>query len=136
MLKKIFSAEPVWENGIIFVRIVTAAMIIPHGWEIFDPKQMADMKNLLHDVHFPLPDLMGYVAKCTEIAGGVLLAVGLFTRIITVLLMICMFVVTWLMGGGSPFVSETSSLFFLIFLVFFFQGPGKWSLDSVWFSKK
>ena len=97
---------------------------------------MQDLLNVLTETHFPFANTMGYVAKITEILGGILLAAGLFTKIVTIPLMFSMAVVTYLMGNGNIFVSETSFLFLLLFLVFFLGGAGKWSLDYLFFDKK
>jgi putative oxidoreductase len=136
MKRIFFTSHGAWNNGILLVRLFTALMIFPHGLEMFDPKQMSQLTGLLDESHFPAPVFMAHLAKCTELAGGILLAAGLFTRIITLPLMICMVVVTWLMGGGNIFNSDTSTLFFLLFLGFFLTGPGKWSLDYYFFNRK
>ena len=135
MKKILFTSHGVWNNGIFLIRVLTAVMIFSHGLEIFDAGKMKDNFAFLKDVGFPLPEVMGYFAKIIELAGGVLLAAGLFTRLITIPLMIIMVVVTANMNNWNIFDGELTFLFFLLFLTFLFIGPGKWSLDYLLFDK-
>ena len=130
-----FSSRPFFSQGLAIVRVVVSVMIFYHGLEFFDPAAMKDLRNFLTDMHCPAPGFMAPFAKMVEMAGGTLLAVGLFTRWVCLPLMFEMLLVTWWMGGGSIFVSEGSSLFFLLFLSFFITGPGSWSLDFLWFDR-
>ncbi|MBU2885976.1 DoxX family protein [Gilvimarinus agarilyticus] len=64
----------------------------------------------------PLPGLMAFLATATELIGAILLALGLFTRAITIPLMVTMlvaiFAVHWDYGwqaiadAGAPFANE------------------------------
>jgi uncharacterized membrane protein YphA (DoxX/SURF4 family) len=40
------------------------------------------------------------------------------------------------MGEGHVLSGDSAFLLLLIFLHFFFTGPGKWSLDNLFFTKK
>ena len=135
MGNKIFTSRGVWDNGIFVIRVLTAVMIIPHGFEMLSADKMHDNIAFLKDVKFPLPVFMGYFAKVVEVLGGILLAAGLFTRLITIPLMIIMVVVTANMNNWNIFNGELTFLFFLLFLMFLFTGPGKWSLDCLLFDK-
>lgn len=132
----VFTSNHLWYNGIAVVRIMTAVMIIPFGLELFDSKKMDDLTGFLTEIQFPLATPVGYLAKIIEFFGAILLAVGLFTRIITVPLMLVMAGVIYTMSEGNIFVGGFPFLFLLLFLVFFLIGPGKWSLDHVLFDNK
>jgi len=136
MKRKLFTYQGAWNNGIFVIRILTAMMIIPHGFEMFSTGKMNDNTAFLKDIHFPMAEAMGYVAKIIEMAGGFLLAAGLFTRLITIPLMVIMVVVTAGMNNWNVFNGELTFLFFLLFLMFLFTGPGKWSLDYVFFDRE
>jgi putative oxidoreductase len=130
------SSKGVWSNGIFIVRIFTAVMIIPHGMEIFDNKGMTDLSVFLSESHIPAAHILSYVAKISELLGGVLIAVGLFTKYITIPLIISMAVVIYVMGQGNIFNSDLAFLFLLLFLALFLSGPGKYSLDYYLFDRK
>lgn len=136
MMQIFFTSRPVWFDGILLVRIFTAVMIFPYGLEMFNPAAMKDLHAFLTDIHFPAPIFMGYVAKLVELAGAVLLAPGLFTRLITIPLMFNMVIVTIFMGGGDIFNDRAATLFFVLFLTLFLTGPGKFSLDYLFFGRK
>jgi putative oxidoreductase len=136
MPKKIFSSAPVWQNGLLIIRVLTAIMIISYGLELFKPAAMNDLVGFLTSIGFPLAKPMAYLAKITEFFGGILLGLGLFTRFVTIPLAITMVVVIYTMGGGDIFNSESATLFCLLFLSFFLAGPGRWSLDYLLFDRK
>jgi uncharacterized membrane protein YphA (DoxX/SURF4 family) len=132
---KIFTAQPAWAQGITFIRIITGILIIMFGKEIFDEGIMANYTGFLTEMHFPFPKSSAYLAKIVELTGGVLLILGLFTRLIVWPLTVTMAVIIWYMSGGNFLNGGTASCFVLLFLVFFFTGPGKFSLDYVLFNR-
>lgn len=132
-MQKILSTKGTWHIGIMFVRIIVGIYIFRYGRELFN---IGDLLNFLTGFGWPLPVFSGYAAKIIELAGGVILALGLFTRIISVLLMIVMLGVIFTMGGGDPFNAEGAALFFLLFAIFCFAGPGKFSLDYLFFDRR
>lgn len=129
----IFTSRPVWENGICLIRIITGIMIIMFGKEVFDEGIMNDYVKFLAEVGLPAPRFMLTLAKLTELIGGVFLIFGIFTRIIVFPLMITMLTIVWYMSEGNFFNGGTASTFFLLFLLFLFSGPGRFSLDYAFF---
>ena len=136
MKTKLFTSYPLWPHGIFIVRIFTGIMILPHGLELFDAHSMKETLGFLNEIHFPLATPLGYLAKISEFFGGILIILGLFTRIATIPLIITMAVLIKIMGGGSIFNDTSATLFLLLFLSLFFTGPGKWSLDYLLFDRK
>ena len=132
-MQKILSTKGAWHIGIMVVRVIVGIYIFRYGRELF---HIDDLLKFLTDIKWPLPVFSGYTAKIIELCGGILLGLGLFTRIISVLLMIVMLGVIFTMGGGDPFNSEGAALFFLLFAHFCFAGPGKFSLDYLLFDRK
>ena len=131
MSPKIFTSKPVWENGISLIRICTSIMIMMYGIEFFDEATMNDYIKFLSDVGLPSPRFMLTLAKLTELIGGFFLLIGLFSRIVVFPLMITMLTIVWYMSEGNFFNGGTASTFFLLFLLFFFSGLGKFSLDYI-----
>lgn len=90
------------------------------------------------DLGIPAPKLNAIAAGGTECAGGVLLIVGLFSRIASVPLIFCMLVayytadresLTAIVSDTDKFTSATPFLFLLVCLIVLAFGPGKLSLD-------
>ena len=131
MLKKIVSVKPFGLDALAIVRIFTGILMLVHGKVVFDSEMMKGMAGSLgSELGLPFPLLMAYLAKGSEFFGGLLFALGLFTRFTTMPLLITMAVAVFgshhgqITGDG-----EHAFLFLLIFAAYFFIGSGKWSID-------
>ena len=87
-----------------------------------------------------LISLMGVVGVI-EFTGGLLIALGLFTRLAafaTIIVMIGAYIKAHIPQGLIPIMNkgELALLFLAAFLIIISHGPGKWSLDKVFFKKK
>ncbi|MCH8125206.1 DoxX family protein [candidate division KSB1 bacterium] len=82
-----------------------------------------------------MPVFWGFMAAITESLGGLLLALGLFTRPVCLLLGFTMLMATishYASGRGNP---GNAVKFLFVFVGLFIIGPGKYSVDE-WLSKK
>lgn len=131
-MNRLLSSHPLWQGGLFFIRVIVSYLILRYSFELF---HIQDLLKFLKDIKFPFPVFSGYAAKIIELVGGVLLMLGLFTRIATPLLIIVMAGVIYTMNGGNPLNGETPFLFALCFAAFFFIGAGKWSLDYLLFGR-
>ena len=137
MTKLVLNSNGIWENGFALVRFVTGIFLIVHGTQAFAAEDMKGYAQWLTDLHVPLPAQMAYIGKGTELLGGLCLALGLFTMVATVLLIITFCFVTFVMGHGKIFTEDQHPfLFVLLSLIFFFIGPGRWSLDHRIFNRE
>ncbi len=131
MLKNLLSVRPFGLDALAVVRIFTGILILLHGRMVFDIEMMKGMAGSLgSELGLPFPLLMAYLAKGTEFFGGLLFALGLFTRFTTIPLAITMAVA--ILGSHQGQINgdgEHPFLFLLIFAAFFFIGSGKWSID-------
>ena len=113
------TSKGLWENGISFIRILTGVMMAYHGIETFDAEKMQNYTKWMTELQFPAPQVMAYLGKGTEFFGGVLLALGLFTRFAIIPLSITMLVIPFFMGKGKIFSDDQHPfLFVLLFLTF------------------
>jgi len=136
---KLFSSQPLMPYATVtaIFRILLGIFMIYHGWEMFSKEPMDMYTGWLVDRHFPAPRLWVFLGKGTELVGGILLLLGLFTRIITIPLMVNMLFIVFMLGHAKIFYEDQYPfLFFLFFLYFFFAGPGKWNLESLVFKGK
>jgi putative oxidoreductase len=137
-MQKLFSPQPLCSYRTItaIFRIVLGIFMIYHGSEIFNKEPIDTYTGWLTDMHFPSPRLWAYLGKGIELGGGILLLSGLFTRLITIPLMLNMLFIVFVLGHGKIFYEDQYPfLFFLFFVYFFFAGPGRWSLDSLFFDQ-
>ena len=133
MIKRILFSNKPYDLGLAIVRFFAGIIIIPFGMEMFNAETMSGYEQWLTDKGVPLPLLMAYLGKVAELAGGVLLILGLFTRAAGFFLMCPMAVVTFIMLEGK--ITDMTFLLLLLFAVFAFVGGGKYSLDE-WIRRK
>ena len=137
MIKYFFSAQGLWQQtGLSLIRIIVGLFMTYHGLEVFMHDKMVGYEQWLHDLKFPAPALMAYLGKGSEFVGGIFLTLGLLTRVAIIPLIITMAIICFGMGHGKIWMDDQHPfLFILLFLVFFFYGPGWLSLDKIIFKK-
>jgi putative oxidoreductase len=114
------------------VRIVVALLFLEHGL------------SRLFGWPSPLPTpallSMYWFAGAIELVGGVLLALGLFTRSAALVMsgeMAAAYFISHAPTSFFPILNrgDGAILYCFIFLYFIFSGPGPWSLDALWRKK-
>jgi len=105
-------------------------MLVSHGI----PK-LLDFSSLMN--HFPSPLGLGSslslgLAIFAEVLCAFLIAVGLFTRLAAIPLIITMVVAILVVHAGHPWSKvEPATMYLLGYVAIFALGPGSWSLDSL-----
>ena len=130
---------PLYDKGLElaypFIRIVTGLMLVPHGVGKFTNAQtVTTVTGLLHKLGLePATPLFWFLASL-EAFGGLLVAIGLFTRpvafVIFVEMMVISFAVYWPNGyfaGARGY--EHTLLWGLMFLAIAMVGGGRYSVD-------
>ena len=124
----------VWYDGIAIVRIVVGVMLIFHGWQLFQTHDMNVIADVLFNMSIPYPEAMAYTGKIIELTGGFFLVLGLFTRVVTILLFLNFVFVTFAIGEGKVLSdNQLPFLYALVSLIFFFTGAGRISIDFILF---
>lgn len=133
----ILSSKPWLTQILLFVRIVIGIMMFRHGYDLFTPGAVDNMTGWLKDVNFPFPRIGAILGKLAELFGGVSLALGLFTRIFAIPAAFTMYVITFIIGNGDIFGERAYPFMLMLsYIIFFFAGPGKWSLDYYLFDRR
>lgn len=125
----IFDRLTPWAPQMLAVlRIMTALLFLAHGTvKLFDfPAGVMEQP--------PLFSLLG-VQALIELIGGVLLAIGLFTRPVAFILSGDMAVAYFMAHAPQSFFpvangGDSAVLYCFVFLYFVFAGPGAWSVDG------
>ena len=102
---------------------------------------MAAVAEWFASLGIPFPTLGAYLAASMETTGVVLLILGLFTRFISIPLIIVMIVAIFTVHLHNGFSAGDNGfeipLYYMLFLfIFFSQGAGRFSLDRLFFDKK
>jgi putative oxidoreductase len=108
-----------------------------HGWRkingLYDYLIHGEAWRFVHTVEslgFPMPIFFASLAALIEFLGGLLFAVGLFTRYVAILIALTMTVAVY-RHLISDMRYELAALFLLISLYMTVRGPGRFSLDRV-----
>jgi putative oxidoreductase len=136
-------------------RLITAASLLQSplllamrlywGWQFFETGKGKLMNHekvtaFFQSLHIPLPSLNVYLAGSIECFGGLLLLLGLGSRLICVPLIFTMIIayltaeldtVKNIFQNPDKFVSADPFLFMLVCFVVLAFGPGKFSLDCL-----
>ena len=124
------------QTGLALIRMLTGILMAYHGWEVFDSAKMAEYASWDVVQTLPAPKLMVYMGKGLELVTGVFFILGLFTRITALLMAVNMLFICFRIGNGRfYFEDQHPFLFAVLALVFFFTGPGKWSIDHLRFKQ-
>tara|TARA_R110002126_G_scaffold163110_2_gene311022 strand:- start:1873 stop:2508 length:636 start_codon:yes stop_codon:yes gene_type:complete len=97
----------------LLLRLILAPVLIQAGWNKFShfDNTVAWFGNSDWGLGLPLPALLASLAIAAELIGGVLLLLGLLTRLVTIPLLVTMlvaiFAVHW--PYGWPAIADTSS---------------------------
>jgi len=118
-------------TGLAAIRILVGMLMTYHGKEIFQPDVMAGYQSWDVVQQLPAPVLAVYFGKGLEFVTGICFILGIFTRIAALLMAIDLLFICFVIGKGRFYYEDQHPfLFALLALVYFFAGPGKWSLDQ------
>ena len=118
--------------ALFVLRVALGAIMIAHGKEkVFGG--MAKHIAFIHSIGVPLPTLMAYLSAGAEFVGGILLVVGLFTRIASFAICVDMLVAIFKVHLKNGFTGQGNYQFPLALAVIafalIFYGAGPISLD-------
>ena len=124
--------------------LLLARLIVAYGF--FQPAKAkwSDINAIAEwfgSMGMPFPTLNAYMAASTEALGVVLLTLGLFTRLISIPLMVVMVVAITTVHLAHGFEAGNNGfeipLYYMLFLfIFLSHGAGKFSLDHLIFGKE
>ena len=124
--------------------LLPARLAVAYGF--YDPtmQKWSDIKSVADwfgSIGIPLPTLNAYLAASTELIGVVLLTLGLFTRLISIPLMVIMLVAIIIVHFAHGFAAGDNGfeipLYYMLFLsIFASYGAGKFSLDHLLFGEE
>ncbi len=125
------------EVALLVVRVIVGIIMLAHGWQKLTTFGPANFGQGLAQSGVPLPVFMGYVVTFTEVIGGILLIVGLLSRIaglaLTIDLVVAILLVKINVGliapQGSGSGAELDLALIAGFLAIVLAGPGRLSVD-------
>lgn len=112
------------------LRVIVAAIFIQAGWAKFQNPSM--IQGMLGGLGLPMSDLLGWVVLLSELIGGSLLLLGLWTKYATLPLMVIMVVAffTVHLKDGLKTPTWFVMMIFFALAIFATSGAGELSLDK------
>jgi putative oxidoreductase len=116
--------------GLALLRIFTGiALAFAHGIGKVPPSEQ--LVGGVEKLGFPIPTLFAWAAGLSEFAGGILLALGLFTRLSGFFIAFTMFVAAFGVHLNDPFLTKEKALMYMFTgLCFMAAGSGNWGVDA------
>jgi len=117
----------------LVLRLVFGFMIAAHGWQKLQAGP-ANFATVLTKLGVPAPDIMAWVVTLTELGGGILLILGLLTRLAALALAINLTVALLLVRIDAGLISPRGGFelelgYIAAFLALLLAGPGSMSID-------
>jgi putative oxidoreductase len=128
------SVEKLKDLPLLFLRLILAYGFFEPAMNKF--KDFGAVAEWFGSMNYPLPLVSAYLAGITEMAGVILLFLGLGTRFITIPLMIVMLVAIFTVHISNGFAAGDSGFeiplyYFLMLFTLMVFGSGRISLDRV-----
>ena len=123
------------KSEILFLLRLTLGLIfLQAGWGKF--QNFENTVAFFASIHIPFPEINAILASTAEFVGGILLIIGLFTRLASLPLAFVMIVALLTAHIGeiksvSDLFSQTPWIYLLVLLAIAAFGAGKWSVDSL-----
>lgn len=119
------------ELGTLVLRIFAGlTLAVFHGFPNLPPGSW--LVDTTASLGFPFPTGFAWAAKISEFVGGILLALGLFTRPAALLIVATLGTAAFHYHSADPFkIKELAMLYLAIAIMFLFKGAGVWSIDRV-----
>lgn len=128
--------ETLNDIGLLVLRVATGAMMVgAHGWGKL--AGFAERAPGFADPFGAGPHLSLALATGAEFFCGILVVLGLFTRLALVPLIATMLTIVFIIHGSDPWAKKEFALLYLVpFLSLAFTGPGRFSIDGLLKRKK
>lgn len=111
--------------GYVIIRVAAGLILLPHGWaKLFGGAAPFVAHNIIAKIGFPAPLAFAYFIGLLEFFGGIMLALGLFTRLIALLLTIEFVVIAfgWNWQFGFAFTAPHGGYEYPLVLMFVYLG--------------
>ena len=123
-------SETAFNIAVLIIRVTFGAMLLINSG-IYKLQHFAEMQKTFHDpLHIGhMPSLM--LVLFAEVFCAVFVILGLFTRIMTIPIVITFIVIVFLVNKGAYREEATIGVLYLAaFFSILLMGPGKYSIDG------
>jgi putative oxidoreductase len=121
--------------GYLLMRLCLGLILVQHGWgKLFGDDIPHTAQNFVK-LGWPAPIALSYLVGCLEFFGGLMLAAGLFTRVVAAMIAVEMaviaFLVLWPVWGWSQHGMEYAFMMGVFAFAMALRGGGSYSFDKI-----
>ncbi len=128
------------DTGLLLLRIALGVVFIMHGWQKLTGFGVQGVTGMVGSLGIPFPTLNAVALIATELVGGVALLAGVLSRFAGLATAFAMLVATslvhWPNGFFLPAGYEFTLTLALASLAIVFAGPGRYSLDALFWRQR
>jgi putative oxidoreductase len=126
--------QPLAPYAYAFMRFCVGATIVPHGYSKLFQGAVGGAAGMIAKLGLEPAIGWAYFVSVVEFGGGILLAIGLLTRLAAAMLVIEFAVIVFAVKSAAGFFAfkggfELELLLGLLCLAIFFKGGGRFSVD-------
>ena len=134
-MRGIGGINPDW--GVTAVRVMTGLLFAIHGYQKF-AGGIGGVATFFAKIAIPFPGLMAPFIAILELVGGILLLLGVATRVVGCLFAVEMLVTTlWVKIPGQGWnASDLDRMLLVTCVLFVLAGPGAAALDRLWWERE
>jgi uncharacterized membrane protein YphA (DoxX/SURF4 family) len=130
IFKILFGQQALSTGATFFLRVWVGVIFVRYGLSLFHHSNMLAFANTLKTVNIPFSNISAYLCKATEFVGGLFLILGFLKRISCLLLIVDMFVATFIFHKGLLLQNGMTTFLLLICCLTIFLSPAdKLSID-------
>ncbi|HOZ58855.1 MAG TPA: DoxX family protein [Nakamurella multipartita] len=123
-------------TGLVVLRVVLGAVMIVHGWQKFFVDGISGVSGFFGQMGVPLAGFSAAAVATVELVGGVLLILGLGTRVVGALYALCMVGAIVFVHGANGFLAAAGGYEFVLVLAavsaaLALLGGGRYALDAL-----
>ncbi len=134
-MRGIGGINPDW--GVTAVRVMSGLLFAIHGYQKF-AGGIGGVATFFAKIAIPFPGLMAPFIAILELVGGILLFLGVATRVVGCLFAVEMLVTTlWVKIPGQGWnASDLDRMLLVTCVLFVLAGPGAAALDRLWWERE
>ncbi len=126
------SGEKFIAIGLLWLRVLMGLGIASHGYSKIFVFGVEKFSQSVLQMGFPVPIFFAWLAALSEFLGGILIVLGLGTKIAAFLVFVTMSVAAFIAHGGDPFSKRELALsYWTISSTLILTGAGPLSIDGL-----
>ena len=120
--------------GLLVLRLVAGGHLMAMTQDnVFSWGRMLEFRDFLAQFGFPYPLFCAVLSVAGQFGGGLLLVLGLFTRLAGLVVAFNFVIAIWMVDSKAPYPAAFAALSLVaIGLCLVFTGAGRQSLDHAW----